>query len=366
MAEHVEQHPALGAFGEGERSRRLIGLRQQAHHLAIGVGLALEGALAVLFEAGGAVAQRLDAGDRSFEGGARLVAIAQPAPGPAGRQLGGPDPRLLPGGETDLGGAGGRVERFPVLAPGVAHVGEPQQRVGERTPLAEFVEQDDAALVLRERPVEVALGLIHRPELELGVGDAGAVAGGAPQLERPSEQRLGRGVFAARGVETGAEVDDPGDADGVFELLVQLLGPGVIAQRDGVVALHAVEEPEVAERARGVDPIADGVGGRQALEEGVERLIVAAEILVDHAQVAQRVGGARPVAEAQVDWVAALEEGGRPIVVAALALGHRQVVQACGPAAARRRPVRPARSPLRSGPRRSRSCRAGVRPSPRS
>ncbi len=171
---------------------------------------------------------------------------------------------------------------------------------------------------------------MHRPELELGVGDTGAVAGGAPQLERSSKQRLGRGVFATRGVETGAEVDDPGDADGMFELLVQLLGPGVVAQRDGVVALHAVEEPQVAEGGRGVDPIADLVGRRQALEEGAERLIVAAEILVDHAQVAQRVGGAGPVAETQVDRVAALEKGGGPIVVAALALGHRQVVQGAG------------------------------------
>ena len=148
-----------------------------AHHLAIGVGLALEGALAVLLEAGGAVAQRLDAGDRSFEGGARLGSLAQAPPRPPGRQFGGPDPRLLPGGETRLGGPGGRVERLPVLAARVAHVGEPQQRVGERTPLAEFVEQDDAALVLRERPIEVALRLVQRPELDLDVGYAGAIAG---------------------------------------------------------------------------------------------------------------------------------------------------------------------------------------------
>ena len=165
------------------------------------------------------------------------------------------------------------------------------------------------------------------PILDLDVGQPGSIAGRLPELACPPVQGFGRRVFSARCVDTSAEVENPCDAGGVAQLLVELERAAVIAEGDRIVALNAIQKAEIAERIRGVHTVADGVGGREALEIRLECEVVAPEILIHHPEIAERIGGARPVAEPFVDHLAAFEQLRRPIVVAPLAFGDSHVVE---------------------------------------
>ena len=188
MAQHIEQHATFGPFGEREGGIRLPRLHQQRHHLAVGIGLVFERALATLLETGGTVPQRFDPRDQSLERRPRLAIVPQAAPRTPGCQFRRPDPGVLPGLDAHLCCSRRGLEGLTILAPQLSHVGQPHEPVRQRATLAELVEHRDASLVLRQGAVQITLRLAKRPDLDLDVGQPGPIAGRLPELACPPVQ----------------------------------------------------------------------------------------------------------------------------------------------------------------------------------